>query len=197
MAPPTRTETESVRREQILTAAREVFRRKGYEQTTVADIVKEAGVAQGTFYLYFSHKQDAVLAMAERVMETVGERLNAVFSPELTFVESMGLMIKTAFQVGRENPDLCNLLHVGAGSVMEETRKLDEHQAIVQGMTALFKRAIENGEMESTNPEVAAQMLPLMIKTALHEAFTPGNEGDVVEIEAVMTQFIVNGLRRR
>ena len=39
-----RTETEEVRK---------VLREKGYDSTTVSDIVKEAGVAQGTFYLYF------------------------------------------------------------------------------------------------------------------------------------------------
>ena len=44
------------RRQQILTVARDVFARRGYHQSTIDDIVAEAGVARGTFYLYFEDK---------------------------------------------------------------------------------------------------------------------------------------------
>src|SRR5262245_44500387 len=40
----------------LLAAAVEVFAAKGYTATRVSDIVREAGVAQGTFYLYFKSK---------------------------------------------------------------------------------------------------------------------------------------------
>ena len=66
---PRRTETETVRQEQILSAARKVFREKGYEGATISGIVKEAGVAQGTFYLYFPSKRDAFFALGQRVHE--------------------------------------------------------------------------------------------------------------------------------
>jgi len=41
------------RRQQILSVAREAFAKRGYHQTTIDDIVALAGVARGTFYLYF------------------------------------------------------------------------------------------------------------------------------------------------
>ena len=44
-----RTESEAIRKEQILGAARRILREKGYDNSTISDIVKEAGVAQGTF----------------------------------------------------------------------------------------------------------------------------------------------------
>lgn len=47
----------SARREQVLACAVKVFSRKGYHATTVADIIAEAGVARGTFYLYFTSKR--------------------------------------------------------------------------------------------------------------------------------------------
>lgn len=46
------------RREAILTAAKSVFRDKGYHQASVHDIIDEARIARGTFYLYFSSKQE-------------------------------------------------------------------------------------------------------------------------------------------
>src|SRR5690606_25495730 len=44
------------RREAILSAAKTVFRDKGYHQASVHDIIDEAQIARGTFYLYFSSK---------------------------------------------------------------------------------------------------------------------------------------------
>jgi AcrR family transcriptional regulator len=45
------------RRQQILVVARDLFAKRGYHQTTIDDIVVEAGVARGTFYLYFEDKR--------------------------------------------------------------------------------------------------------------------------------------------
>jgi len=44
-------------REKLLAAARECFARKGFNSTTVEDIVESAGVARGTFYIYFANKE--------------------------------------------------------------------------------------------------------------------------------------------
>lgn len=55
-------------RDELVTAARRVFERDGYSRARVADIASEAGVAHGSFYTYFSSKQDAFLA----VMRDVG-----------------------------------------------------------------------------------------------------------------------------
>ena len=80
-----RTETEAERREQILTAARKVFREKGYDATTVADIVAEAGVAQGTFYLYFPSKKDAVISLAVRVLDELARLIPSALQVAFVF----------------------------------------------------------------------------------------------------------------
>lgn len=50
-------------RNAILTAARECFRENGYDNTTIRDIVRRTGLAAGTFYNYFSSKQDIFAAL--------------------------------------------------------------------------------------------------------------------------------------
>ena len=67
-----RTETEAVRRAQLLTAARDVFREKGYDGARVSEIVQRAGVAQGTFYLYSPSKPDAAVALRDGLMQQLG-----------------------------------------------------------------------------------------------------------------------------
>jgi TetR/AcrR family fatty acid metabolism transcriptional regulator len=56
------------KREAILRAATQVFARRGYFQSQVADIAREAGVAAGTVYLYFRSKDDLLVSLFERTM---------------------------------------------------------------------------------------------------------------------------------
>lgn len=53
------------RRREILAAALRCFARNGFHSTTIADIVRESGISQGTFYLYFETKDDVIAALAD------------------------------------------------------------------------------------------------------------------------------------
>lgn len=69
MMPLARTRKKPEQRKAELTeAARRVFRRKGYAAACVSDIVREAGVSQGTFYFYFTDKESAFDAVAETIV---------------------------------------------------------------------------------------------------------------------------------
>ena len=57
------------KREAILRAAIKVFAQKGYFSSKVADIAKEAGIADGTVYLYFKSKDEVLHSIFDRAME--------------------------------------------------------------------------------------------------------------------------------
>ncbi len=56
------------KREAILKAATKVFAGKGYFNSKVADIAKEAGIADGTVYLYFNSKEEILHSIFDRAM---------------------------------------------------------------------------------------------------------------------------------
>ena len=60
------------RRSELIATAQQLFYTKGYERTSVSDIVKAVGVAQGTFYYYFDSKQAILEAL---VAELTAQRL--------------------------------------------------------------------------------------------------------------------------
>jgi AcrR family transcriptional regulator len=66
------------RREAILQAARAVFRDKGYHQASVHDIIDEARIARGTFYLYFSSKQDLFGELVADFLEIVRTQVRRI-----------------------------------------------------------------------------------------------------------------------
>lgn len=55
-------------REKIVSSAMELFARKGFDKTTVDEIVAKAGVAKGTFYLYFKSKDDLIKELTFETM---------------------------------------------------------------------------------------------------------------------------------
>lgn len=72
-APPPLEETS--RRARLVKAADRVLRAKGYRETTIANIVSEAGVAKGTFYLYFDNKQELFLEVLRSAVRALEEHL--------------------------------------------------------------------------------------------------------------------------
>jgi AcrR family transcriptional regulator len=60
------------RRQQILDVAREVFAKRGYHTAKIEDIVAAAGVARGTFYLYFEDKRGIFEEIVDRTIARLG-----------------------------------------------------------------------------------------------------------------------------
>jgi AcrR family transcriptional regulator len=58
-----------IRRNEILEVARQLFYARGYEQTSVQDIIDQVGIAKGTFYHYFGSKLDLLDELIERMVD--------------------------------------------------------------------------------------------------------------------------------
>lgn len=57
------------RRNEILDTAEKLFYTKGYTKTTINDILKEIGIAKGTFYYYFKSKEEVMHAIIHRIVD--------------------------------------------------------------------------------------------------------------------------------
>lgn len=57
------------RLKEILTTARELFFTKGYDATSINDIISAIGIAKGTFYHYFDSKEDLIVALADQITD--------------------------------------------------------------------------------------------------------------------------------
>ncbi len=71
-----------VRRSEILDVAQKLVYLKGYEQTSIQDIITEIGIAKGTFYHYFSSKLDLLDAMIERMIEQTLQSLEPLVADD-------------------------------------------------------------------------------------------------------------------
>jgi AcrR family transcriptional regulator len=73
----TRTKPAEQRRAELLAAGRALFLAKGIAGTSLDDVTQRAGVSKGLFYLYFSSKEDLVLALREQFSHALADRMRA------------------------------------------------------------------------------------------------------------------------
>ncbi|MCH7606368.1 MAG: TetR/AcrR family transcriptional regulator [Chloroflexi bacterium] len=199
MTSPRRTESEPVRREQILSAARKVLADKGYDNVKVSDIAAEAGIAQGTFYLYFASKKSVVIALGRRMMELVAPRLARTYDPAATFHESLPRYIEVMFQTASENADLCRIMSVGEESNHEEleAEMLAEGHPIAAHMYRMFHQGIERGEIDGVDIEIAMKLMMGMLKTGIQEANCFGQPGTGDRIKETLTRMLINAFPKK
>jgi AcrR family transcriptional regulator len=182
------------RRSQLLDAATSLFMTKGVATVSVDEIVRVAGSAKGTFYLYFATKDEVVNAVAERIVETVAQRAHAAMSNhDASPVERLLRLGAALSDVGDEpyERELIEILH------RPENRAV--HDRISEGSIArlgpmvaeVIADGIAAGSFRRQDPRHAAAFV-LAAFSALHEIVS--EQADVPEATAELNAFILRGL---
>lgn len=99
--------------DKILQAAIEVISEKGLDKTSISDIVKRAGVAQGTFYLYFRSKNALVPAIAENLLSLSLEKIKERAKTATDFLSTLEVMIDETYKTTDEYRDVLVLCYSG------------------------------------------------------------------------------------
>ncbi|MBT4126358.1 MAG: TetR/AcrR family transcriptional regulator [Chloroflexi bacterium] len=197
MAVAERTQSEAQRRKQILDAARTVFEDKGYESATISDIVRKAGIAQGTFYLYFESKKDVVVELAQKPMADMAVRVQAILDGTESLEDILRKFVPLGFVVGKENPDLCRLMHMSSENT-GVIRDMEAHSEVSALIVQMFQRFMGSGEMVPMNPAVAADMFRIIMTGAMQMAFaTDPQPAPLEEIEASTLKVVLGAFVSR
>jgi AcrR family transcriptional regulator len=161
----------SSKRDAILEAARTLFAKKRYEETTIADIARAAGVAVGTVYLYFHNKHEVYTAVA---LDTEAMVARAFHSPEVVnqpFEQALRTMVDDLFRISREHMHLMGLLQIDMQSSEEVIQHKHAHEDLTQVLATIFQRAIDRGDLAPFDTEMYAMMLILLGSNLLHHCF--------------------------
>jgi TetR/AcrR family fatty acid metabolism transcriptional regulator len=99
------------KRERILAAAERIFARHGFFAARVSEIAKEAGVADGTIYLYFKSKDDLLISLFESRMKQVNSELRAAIADRPP-AEQLRAFIHTYLQLVSDEPAAAEVLTI-------------------------------------------------------------------------------------
>jgi AcrR family transcriptional regulator len=97
-------------RDDILEAAAQVFRRKGFHGASMADIAGSVNIKKASLYHHVTSKQEILLELLERALATLTEQISVVSSQPLPADQKLRLMIRAYLQALAEYPDLSSVL---------------------------------------------------------------------------------------
>jgi len=120
-------------RRRIYEAALELFREKGFEQTTMRDIAAKAGVALGGAYYYFSSKEAIVLAFYHEMQESSHQSILEAMAGHKKLKDRIRCVVEKRLELLRPNRKFCDALFRHApdrqdplSPFSEETRSIRE-----------------------------------------------------------------------
>jgi AcrR family transcriptional regulator len=180
----------------LVDAAFGVFMDKGVAASSVDDIVAAAGVAKGTFYLYFQTKDDAVNAVAERVVDGVAGIVEATAAKPSSRPWSASSV--SGDQSARSAPSPARRAH--RRLPRPENRAIHDRLAgrILARLVATVESIVSDGiaarQFSHQDPHLAAGFV-LATFTSLHDLVGP--EADVRSVASELNAFILRGLGYR
>ena len=148
--------------QQIIEAAVRVFARKGYYNSRVSDIAREAGVAAGTIYLYFKTKDDILVTLfREKMAEFVGALRKAI-ADEPDAASKVRRLVALHFRMLEESPELAEVVQVELrqGQKFFRGASSQEIGAYFALIGSMLEEGVAEGRFRSSLPvKVATKML--------------------------------------
>jgi AcrR family transcriptional regulator len=144
-------------RRRLLDAAEEVFAELGFYDASIVKITEAAGVAQGTFYQYFSSKQEVFEELVRDLNARVRHAMQESASQGSDRIEQERLGFRGYFQFTSEHPALYRIIRQ-AEFVSPATLQY-HYEKITEGYVEGLRAAMERGEVAAGDPEVVAWAL--------------------------------------
>ncbi len=174
------TKTPEERHSEIIDVAMRLFGERGYEGTSVSDVVKALGVAQGTFYYHFKSKSEVLDAAVERVTEELGARVDAVVeNAEVGAVEQLKLIGSVLVGAMAENHELIAFFTTPGNEFLHERMHAKLLERLVPALTRVIESGVEAGVFDIPYPQEAVEVLVAMLTQVARQS---GNLADAARV---------------
>jgi AcrR family transcriptional regulator len=144
-------------RRRVLDAAERVFGELGYHDASIVKVTEAAGVAQGTFYLYFDSKKAVFDELVRDLNGRVRRAMKEASSRGTTRYESEVLGFEAYFRFTGEHPALYRIIRQAEFVSPEMLRY--HYDRLSKGYVEALAHAAETGEAGAIDPEVTAWAL--------------------------------------
>lgn len=136
-------ESKEARKQAMIDAALDLFEKKGYHRTTIADITSRSGTSHGTFYLYFRDKNALIQEIVDTVTEATWRAVESTESRGGSSMEKVLAMVESFFQIDKRYQ---RMSHIFAQGASRNARAYDKKGEKVYGkVSAPFIEEIAKG----------------------------------------------------
>ncbi len=149
-----------IRKFELIEAAEALFRGQGYKQTSVNDIVKKVGVAQGTFYYYFESKDDILDAVINHYIDSYQKSLEHLLSQGgMSPCQKIEIIANTALAMHKYDPNLVEFLHTEENLVTHQRYVMKSFAIVIPLITAIVEQGKAAGMFDVKYPRESVEML--------------------------------------
>jgi len=145
---------------EFIQVAEQLFLEKGYENTSVDDIVKKMGAAKGLFYYYFDSKDDVILALVDMIYEEIGKNIEQVMAqPGLSALERFSALGRCQqFAKGRSE-FMREFFHQERNRNLHFAMDERANDMMVPVFERIIRQGIEEGIFSTPYPRETAEAL--------------------------------------
>jgi AcrR family transcriptional regulator len=144
-------------RQRILDAAEKVFGDKGYFPASISDITREAGVAQGTFYVYFSSKREVFIEVVQTLARLIRQVTRGALEGSRDRLEEEERGFAAFFSLVGNHPHLYQI--VRQAEFVDANAFRAYYGSIVTGYARRLRAAMDRGEVRRIDPETLVYCL--------------------------------------
>lgn len=181
---------------QIIDAAVIAIAENGYHQAQVSKIAKQAGVADGTIYLYFKNKEDILISLFEEKMGNFIEKINDMIAGNGTATEKLLRVIESHFRLLSEDHHLAIVTQLELRQSSKELRlKINDIlKGYLQVIDKILIEGIETGEFPSSlDVRLARQMIFGTIDETVTTWVMNEEKYDLVTLALPIQRLLING----
>ena len=149
------------RKQDLLNIAYRMFIEKGYENTSVDDIIIEAGIAKGTYYYYFESKEATLEAVIEMMIEKAENVAKAALMNPVPIPQKLASVVY-AFQPNKDEVVITDVLERKENIVMHDKIGKKIVEVAVPILSDIVREGIAQGIFACTNVEERVRMLLIM-----------------------------------
>lgn len=181
---------------QIIDAAVIVIAENGYHNAQVTKIAKQAGVADGTIYLYFKNKEDLLITLFREKMGMLIEKIEEEIANEMTAKEKLFTLIEKHFSLLADDKHLAIVAQLELRQSNKELRrKINEVlKGYLRVIDEIIQYGIDHGEFQKNlNIRLARQMIFGTIDETVTTWVMNDQKYDLPSLAVPVHHLIVNG----
>lgn len=192
---PVQSPSEPEKRRQIVTAARRLFAQKRYDDVTVPEIVKAAGVAQGTFYRYFESKALLVDAITSDLQRDLTAAIQQIVEQDDPVTELLELLIRTVLNTFSTYRDVLPFLRTD-GLLFGDSKEADrQREPFLETIAQLIRRDQARGGLPNTlNAALTARLMDSLIGRVVRDCLLKSDEAFTEAYIAETVSFLTRAL---
>jgi TetR/AcrR family transcriptional regulator, fatty acid metabolism regulator protein len=181
---------------QIIDAAVVIIAENGYHQAQVSKIAKQAGVADGTIYLYFKNKEDILISLFQEKMGYFVENIEEKIAGKQTATEKLYMLVETHFKMLSQDRHLAIVTQLELRQSNKDLRhKINE---VLKGYLMLIDKiileGIENGEFSSSlDLRLARQMIFGTVDETVTSWVMNEQKYNLPDLAKAVHQLLING----